>query len=433
MNIFERFSNAWKALTNKTSFNYDKSYVSYSNYITGSEAARPWHIGSSSDSEKSIVGAVFTRIAIDCSCINVSHVMVDKEKNSFKEHIPFEKSYLNKLFKYSSNIDQTFKVLMRDMVISMFDEGFVAVVPVEYDDEDQSHIFELRVCKILEWYPEKIKVIGYNEKINKQQEIIVDKNRVAIIESPFYTIMNMPNSTLKRLTSKLNLLDYVDKQSSAGKLDLIIQLPYVIKSEARKQQADERRKEIESQLTGTQYGIAYTDGTEKITQLNRPVENNLMKQIEYLTSMLYSQLSMDESILNGTADEKTLLRYTNSTLKPIMDTFTEEFTRKFLSKEAFFNGERIMYFNNSFSVLPLSSLADVSDKFTRNEILSSNEIRQLIGFVPSSDPRADMLLNKNNLSGDMSDLSSIENQNQQVNDESERKPITGSTKVSDLK
>lgn len=234
MNIFERFSNAWKALTNKTSFNYDKSYVSYSNYITGSEAARPWRIGSSSDSEKSIVGAVFTRIAIDCSCINVSHVMVDKEKNSFKEHIPFEKSYLNKLFKYSSNIDQTFKVLMRDMVISMFDEGFVAVVPVEYDDEDQSHIFELRVCKILEWYPEKIKVIGYNEKINKQQEIIVDKNRVAIIESPFYTIMNMPNSTLKRLTSKLNLLDYVDKQSSAGKLDLIIQLPYVIKSEARK-------------------------------------------------------------------------------------------------------------------------------------------------------------------------------------------------------
>ena len=309
------------------------------------------------------------------------------------------KSELNSCLTIEANVDQTGRALVQDIVLSMLDEGVVAVVPTETDTNINSSgtfdIYSLRTGKILAWYPSHIRVLVYNEKLGRKQEIVVPKKSVAIIENPLYAVVNEPNSTLKRLIRKLNLLDYVDEQSGSGKLDLIIQLPYLVKSEARKQQADDRRKEIERQLTNTKYGIAYTDGTEKITQLNRPVENNLMKQIEYLTSMLYSQLGITQSVLEGTADEKTMLNYYTRTIEPIVSAIVDEMRRKFLTKTARTRGHTIYYFRDPFKLVPIDNIAEIADKFTRNEIMTSNEIRQKIGMKPSNDPKADQLINSN--------------------------------------
>ena len=307
-------------------------------------------------------------------------------------------SGLNECLTVEANLDQTGCELIRDMVLSMFDEGCVAVVPVETSINPKLGSFDirsLRCGKVVEWFPKNVKVLLYNEEKGRKEEILVPKKFVTIIENPFYAVMNEPNSTLQRLIRKLNLLDAIDEQSGSGKLDLIIQLPYVIKSEARRQEAEKRRKDIEMQLAGSKFGIAYTDGTERVTQLNRPVENNLMKQIEYLTSMLYSQLGMSEEVLKGTADEKTMLNYQNSTVNPILEAIVTNMRRKFLTKTARSQGQSVAYFQDPFRLVPVTQIADIADKFTRNEILSSNELRAIVGYRPVDDPRADELRNKN--------------------------------------
>jgi hypothetical protein len=327
--------------------------------------------------------------------IQIQHVRLDKD-GRYVETID---SGLNNCLNLEANIDQTGRALKQDEVISMFDEGVIAVVPVEttFDPTktDSYDIKSMRVGKIIEWYPQHVKIKVYNERTGKLEDIVMPKKAVSIIENPFFTVMNEPNSTLQRLVRKLSLLDAIDEQSSSGKLDLIVQLPYTIKTEARRQQAEARRKEIEMQLTGSKYGIAYTDGTERITQLNRPIENNLLKQIEYLTSMLFSQLGITQSILDGTADEKTMLNYYSRVVKPVVVAIVDEMKRKFLTKTARTQGQSIMYFRNLFELTPVDKLAELSDKLTRNEIASSNEIRQLIGWKPSNDPKADQLINSN--------------------------------------
>ena len=345
--------------------------------------------------ERSIVTAVYNRIALDVSDIDIRHVRLD-ENGRYIEDID---SGLNNCLTVEANIDQTGKAFIQDVVMSMLDEGCVAIVPVDttlnpkvtgsYD------INSMRTGKIIQWYPQHVKVNLYNDKTGRKEEVTLPKSMVAIIENPLYAVMNEPNSTLQRLIRKLNLLDYVDEQTGAGKLDLIIQLPYVIKSNARRQQAEDRRADIERQLKDSKYGIAYTDGTERITQLNRPVENNLMKQIEYLTSMLYSQLGINQTVLDGTADEKTMLNYTNRSIGPIISAIVDEMKRKFLTKTARSQMQSIRYFKDPFKLVPVNEIAEISDKLTRNEIASSNEIRQIIGWKPSQDPAADELRNKN--------------------------------------
>ena len=299
----------------------------------------------------------------------------------------------------SANKDQTGRAFFQDLVISMLDEGCIAVVPVDTDvnpdDTDSYEILSIRVGKITSWFPDHVRVRLYNDRTGRFEEILVQKEKVAIIENPFYSVMNEPNSTLKRLTRKLQLIDAVDEQTSSGKLDLIIQLPYVVKTEQRRQQAEQRRKDIEMQLTGSKYGIAYTDGTEKVIQLNRSLENNLMTQIEYLTSMLYGQLGITEEILKGTADEKMTLNYNNRIIEPILSAITDEFKRKFLTPTARTQRQSIMFFREPFKLVPVNDIAEIADKFTRNAILSSNELRGLIGFKPVDDPKADELRNKN--------------------------------------
>lgn len=345
--------------------------------------------------ERSIVAGIYNRIAMDVASVDIRHVKLD-ELGRYKETID---DSLNQCFTLEPNMDQTARQFFQNLVLSMFDEGVVAVVPVDCSanpaHSDTFSIYTMRIGRIMEWYPELVKVRLYNDLKGVHEEVVLPKKNVAIIENPFYAIMNDRNSILQRLIRKMNLLDAIDEQSGSGKLDLIIQLPYIIRSELKKQQAEERRKGIEEQLANSKYGVAYVDATERITQLNRPVENNLMNQIEYLTTMLYGQLGMTKEIFEGTADEQQSLNYRNRTIEPILTSIVEEFRRKFLSKTARSQGQSIMYFNDPFKLVPVEKLAEIADKLTRNEILSSNELRSIIGYKPVDDPRADELRNKN--------------------------------------
>lgn len=345
--------------------------------------------------ERSIVTSVYNRIALDVASIDIKHCKLD-ENGRF---VSVVNSALNNCLSLEANIDQTSRAFIQDIVMSMLDEGCVAIVPIETDVDpnstDSYKIFSMRTGKILGWYPSHVKVRVYNENTGRKEDIIVPKKSVSIIENPLYAVINEPNSTMQRLIRKLNLLDVIDEQSGSGKLDLIIQLPYTVKSDLRKQQAESRRQDIERQLTGTKYGIAYTDATEHITQLNRSVDNNLMKQIEYLTSMLYSQLGITQSVLDGTADEQTMLNYNSRTVEPIISAIVDEMKRKFLTKTARTQLQTISFFRDPFKLVPVNNIAEIADKFTRNEILTSNEIRQIIGMKPSDDPKADKLLNSN--------------------------------------
>lgn len=345
--------------------------------------------------EKSIIASIINRIGIDVASINIQHVRLDKN-GRYSSTID---SGLNYCLTTEANIDQTSRAFIQDLVMTMLDEGVVAVVPVDFDnDPDETSVLKIktmRVGKITDWYPEAVTVDLYNDITGSRQKVTIPKKMVGIIENPFYSVMNEPNSTLKRLIRKLNILDVIDEQSGSGKLDLIIQLPYIVRSAARKDQAEKRRKDLEMQLAGSKYGVAYTDGTEKITQLNRPVENNLLNQITYLTEMLYSQLGITKEIMDGTASELVKLNYRNQTVEPIVSAIVDELRRKFLTKTARTKGQSIMFFSDPFKLVPASEIADLGDKLTRNEILSSNEVRALIGYKPVDDPRADELRNKN--------------------------------------
>ena len=386
-----RLKHAWNAFRNRdpTQVPSERRDMGYGSY-TRQDRVR-MHV----TNERSVIISVYNRIAIDASAVNIQHVRLD-ENGRFVETI---NSGLNEILTSEANIDQSNRAFIQDMVMSMFDEGVVAVVPVDTTiDPKISGSFDIqtmRTARIVSWFPKHVRVRLYNENKGIQEELTLPKSQVAIIENPLYSVMNEPNSTLKRLLKKLSILDAIDEQSGSGKLDLIIQLPYVIKTPARREQAETRRKDIEMQLSGSKYGIAYTDGTERITQLNRPAENNLMKQIEYLTKMLYSQLGLTESVFDGTADEKTMLNYNNRTVVPILTAINAEFKRKFLTKTARTQRQSIEYFRDAFSLVPVTELANIADKFTRNEILSSNEVRSVIGYKPSKDPAADELRNKN--------------------------------------
>ena len=387
LSIGSRFKNAWNAFSNKNPTSSNNGYGGY--YY------RPDRVRLTTRNERSIITSVFNRIAIDVAAIDINHCQLD-EDGRFQSIIS---SSLNECLTVEANLDQTGRNLIQDVVMSMFDEGCVAIVPVDTtfdpDDTNSYDILSLRVGKIVTWYPNQVMVEVYNERKGLKEEILLNKSDVAIIENPLYAIMNEPNSTLQRLIRKLVLLDSIDEQSGSGKLDLIIQLPYIVKSPARRAQAEQRRVDIEKQLSGSKYGIAYTDGTEKITQLNRPVENNLMKQIEYLTSMLYSQLGITQAVLDGTADEKTMLNYYSRTVEPIVSSIVDEMIRKFITKTSRTQGKTILFFRDPFKLVPVNQIAEIADKFTRNEILTSNEIRQVIGRKPSDDPKADMLINSN--------------------------------------
>lgn len=387
----ERLQHGWNAFIN----NKDPTLIPQTNVYWGGYSYRPDRIRLTRGNERSIVNSIYNRIAADVSAVNILHVRTD-ENERYLEPI---KSGLNNVLTTEANIDQTGRALIQDIVMSMFDEGVVACVPVDTTidpyNSNAYDILTMRTGKITQWSPGFVRVELYNEKTGRKEEISLPKKMVAIMENPFYSIMNEPNSTLQRLIRKLNLLDAIDEQSGAGKLDLIIQLPYVIKSEPRRQQAEKRRKDIEMQLAGSKYGIAYTDGTEKITQLNRPVDNNLMKQVEYLTETLMSQLGITTEILNGTADEATMRNYYSRIIEPILSVITGEMKRKFLTKTARTQGQSIMFFQDPFKLVPVSNLADIADKLTRNEILSPNEVRGIIGYKPSDDPKANELRNRN--------------------------------------
>lgn len=387
--LASRFKSAWNAFLN----NRDPTY--YYRDIGSSYSYRPDRTRFTRGNERSIVTSVYNRIALDVAAISIQHCRLD-ENNRFVSVIDTK---LNNCLTLEANIDQTNRAFIQDAVISMFDEGVVAIVPVDTtkdpDVTDSFDIVTMRTGKILDWYPEHVRVRVYNDRTGQKEDIIVPKRTTAIIQNPLYAVINEPNSTMQRLIRKLVLLDSVDEQSGSGKLDLIIQLPYVIKSEARKQQAENRRKDIESQLAGSKFGIAYTDGTEKITQLNRPVENNLMKQIEYLTDTLYGQLGLTKAIMDGSADEKTMLNYYSRTIEPIVSAIVDEMKRKFLTKTARSQRQSIMFFRDPFKLVPVNDIAEIADKFTRNEIMTSNEIRQTVGLKPSDDPKADRLINSN--------------------------------------
>lgn len=384
-----RLKHAWNVFTNKDPTSEHKPAGGNVSYY------RPDRPRLTRGNERSIVTSVYNRIAMDVATLTVNHVRLD-ENDRFESII---KSSLNTCLTLSANIDQTGRSFIQDVVVSMLDEGCVAIVPVDTSiDPKLSGSYEiesLRTGKIVEWRPNHVKVRVYNDKTGFKEDVVLPKSAVGIVENPLFAVMNEPNSTMQRLIRKLNLLDVVDEQSGSGKLDLIIQLPYVIKTEARKQQAENRRKQIEEQLAGSKYGIAYADGTERITQLNRSVENNLLKQIEYLTEMLYGQLGISQEVMNGTADEKTMLNYNNRTIEPIISAIVDEMKRKFLTKTARSQRQSIMFFRDPFKLVPIENIAEIADKFTRNEITSSNEIRQAIGMKPSSDPKADELRNAN--------------------------------------
>ena len=389
MGFLDRLQHGWNAFVK----NRDPT-PSYA-YYGDSYFYRPDRPRFTRGNERTITTSVYNRIALDVASIDVKHCRIDGN-GRFKSEIT---SGLNTCLNLEANLDQTGRAFRQDIVMSMLDEGCVAIVPVETTIDpkvsESYDISSMRVGKILEWYPAHVKVRVYNEKIGKKEDIVVPKKTVGIIENPLFAVINEPNSTMQRLIRKLALLDQIDEQSGSGKLDLIIQLPYVIKTEARRNQAEDRRKDIERQLSGSKYGIAYTDGTERITQLNRPVENNLMKQIEYLTSMLYSQLGITQTILDGTADDKTMLNYYSRTVEPIISAIVDEMKRKFLSKTARTQGQTILFFRNPFKLVPVNDIAEIADKFSRNEIMTSNEIRQVIGMMPSDDSKADQLVNSN--------------------------------------
>lgn len=387
MGLLSRFRNAWNVFKNKDptlSIDTGPGYW-----------ARPDRMRFSRGNERSIITAVFNRIAMDVAAIPIQHVRTD-ENGRYKETI---QSYINNCLTLEANLDQTGRAFIQDAVQSMFDEGCVALVPIDSDDEPKDSgnfpVYTIRTGRIVEWFPEYIKVNVYNELTGKREDIKVLKSTTAIIENPMYSVMNEPSSTMQRLARKLALLDVVDEQASSGRLDMIIQLPYVIKTPARREQAEIRRKDIERQLAEGKYGIAYTDGTERITQLNRPVENNLMKQIEYLTNLLFSQVGVTQAILDGSADEQAMMNYTNRILEPILSAFVDEMKRKFLTNTARTQHQTFMYFREPFRLISSSNIAEIADKFTRNEIMTSNEIRQIIGMKPSDDPSADELRNKN--------------------------------------
>lgn len=392
----DRLAHAWNVFRSDTD-TFSNSYPA----IGSGSSYRPDKYVVTPGLERTIVNAIITRIAIDCSQIPMFEAKLDDNRN-FKEKM---KTGLTECLTVEANIDQTGRAFMLDLIISLLDEGVIAVVPVDTTIDprksDSYQINTLRVGRILDWYPEHVRVRLYNDKTGLKEQVLLPKKMVAICENPLYSVMNLPNSTLKRLVRKLNLLDYIDDQTGSGKLDMIIQLPYVIKSESRRREAERRRKDIENQLANSKYGVAYTDGTEKITQLNRPLENNLQSQINDLTSMLYSQLGLTEEIFKGTADEKTMLNYYNHTIEPILGAVSDEFTRKFLTKTARTQRKAVIFVRNPFSLVPVDNIAEIADKFTRNEILTSNELRSIIGYAPSDQPTADQLRNKNlNAPGD---------------------------------
>lgn len=382
-----RLKTAWNAFRNRdpTMF-YREPGMSYT--------YRPDRVRFSRGNERSIVTSVYNRIAMDVASVDIKHCQLDENGRYIKDR----NSRLNNCLTLEANIDQTARTFRQDVVMSMFDEGEVAIVPVEADGDptlsESFDVISMRTGRVVEWFPRSVKIELYNDRTGRKEQIIMPKRSVAIVPNPMYAVMNEPNSTLKRLVRKLNLLDAIDEQSGSGKLDLIIQLPYTVRGDLRQKQADDRRDSIIEQLKGP-YGIAYIDATEKVTQLNRPIENNLMKQIEYLTNMLYSQLGMTPSVLDGTADEKTMLNYNNRTIEPIVSAITDAMKRSFLSKTARTQGQTIMAFRDPFKLVPVNNIAEIADKFTRNEILTSNEIRQIIGFKPSKDPKADELVNSN--------------------------------------
>lgn len=388
MGFFQQLQHGWNAFRNRDpTSNYQNVGMSYS--------YRPDRPRFTRGNERSIITSVFNRIALDAAAIDIKHCRLD-ENNRF---VSVVNSGLNNCLSLEANADQTARAFIQDIVMSMLDEGAVAIVPVDTSLDpkvtNSYDILTMRTGKILQWYPAHVRLQVYNERTGNKEEIMVPKSTVAIVENPLYAVINEPSSTMQRLARKLAILDSIDEQNGSGKLDLIIQLPYVIKTEARRQQAELRRKDIETQLSGSKYGIAYTDGTERITQLNRPVENNLMSQIEYLTNMLYSQLGMTQDILNGTANEQTMLNYYSRTIEPIISAVVDEMKRKFLTKTARSQMQSIIYFRDPFKLVPVNSIAEIADKFTRNEILTSNEIRQIIGMKPHPDPKADQLINSN--------------------------------------
>lgn len=387
LNLSTRLAHAWNAFTSRDPTQYIITGPGYS--------SRPDRPRLSRGNEKSIATSIFNRIALDVSSVNIKHCRLDKN-GRYVEDID---SGLNNCLNLEANKDQTGRAFIQDVVLSMLDEGCVALVPVETTIDPKSsnsyQIDSMRTGKITEWYPDMVRVRLYNDRTGEKEEILLPKNQVAIIENPLYAVVNEYNSTMQRLIRKLSLLDVTDEQTASGKLDLIIQLPYVIKTETRREQAERRRKDIIDQLAGSQYGIAYTDGTEKITQLNRSLENNLLKQVEYLTNMVYSQLGITQSVLDGTADEKTMLNYMNRTVEPIISAIVDELKRKFLTKTARSQLQSIVYFRDPFRLVPVNDIAEIADKFTRNEIMTSNEIRQIVGMQPSKDPKADKLVNSN--------------------------------------
>ena len=386
-----RLKHAWNAFTS----NRDPTGSGTTFMLGSSSSTRIDRPRLTRGNERSIVNSVYNRIAMDVASLSINHVRLD-ESDRFSSVI---KSGLNTCLTLDANKDQTGRAFIQDVVLSMLDEGSVAIVPVDTSIDPRISgsydIESLRVARILEWYPDHVRLRLYNDRTGLKEEITLPKKTVAIIENPLYAVMNEDNSTMRRLIRKLNLLDVVDEQSGSGKLDLIIQLPYIVKGATRKQQAEERRKQIEDQLANSKYGVAYADGTERITQLNRPVENNLLKQVEYLTNMLYGQLGISQAVMDGTADEKQMLNYNNRTIEPIISAIVDEMRRKFLTKTARSQGQSIMFFRDPFKLVPVENVAEIADKFTRNEIMTSNEFRQVIGMKPSDDPKADELRNAN--------------------------------------
>ena len=392
--IFTRIKDAWNVFSGRDPTRYRPNLGVSSSY-------RPDRVRLSRGNERSIITAVYNRIALDATGINIQHVRLDKNKR-YKDTID---SDLNNCLTVEANIDQSARAFKQDMYLSLLDEGCIAIVPVDTEDDPEDNgsvkIYTMRVGKVIEWFPRHVRVELYNDRTGRREEVIVPKISVGIVENPFYAVMNEPNSVLQRLIRKLNLLDVIDEQSSSGKLDLIIQLPYTVRTELKRQQAEQRRKDIVDQLTGSKYGIAYTDGSEHITQLNRPVENNLMKQIEYLTSMLYSQLGISQEILDGSANEENMLNYYNRTIEPIVAAVVDEMKRKFITKTARTQGQSIEYYRDPLKLVSVKELAEIGSKLTSAEVLSSNEVRSTIGFKPSKNPRADQLVNKNiNQAGD---------------------------------
>jgi putative sterol carrier protein len=390
------FRHAWNVFSNQEQRQRAQPFSPYTEYYGGSATGRrPDRSRLLIPNERSIISSIYTRLSIDVASVDMRHVRLD-DQNRYVEDID---SGLNNCLTVEANIDQAARSFRQDVALTLFDKGVAVLVPVDTSvSPEQSggyDILTLRVGEVVTWYPNHVRVSVYNESIAMRQEITIAKTAVAIIENPLYSVMNETNSTLQRLLHKLNLLDAIDEQSASGKLDLIIQLPYVIKSEARRQAAEQRRADIEFQLKGSQYGIAYVDGTEKVTQLNRPAENNLMAQIEFLTAMLYGQLGLTEEVMNGTADEKAMLNYWNRTIEPVLSAMVEAMRRSFLTKTARTQKQSVFFFRDPFRLVPIENIAEIADKFARNEIMTSNEIRQVVGLKPHSDPNADKLLNSN--------------------------------------